>query len=289
MTRLLTALALPALLATGCVEKETGVEEIPAADIGDGESADDRMGESCDEPLAAVSCGDSGVQYCSRVSGVFEWGPCLDSVECMPGQWEDCDEEGRKMCSADGGVPFWDEGRCEPFSDGGGTPLVLTFDGAEIRYATGAAPFDIDGSCVAYDFPTADTPWLAVDLDGDGVIHSGRELFGSGTVLPDGNQATNGFEALAPFDSNGDGWVTVEDERYRDLVAWADVDGDRVGTLDELTPIAQLGVSGIPVDFSIDPVCDARGNCGIERASMQLNRLSTGTTAEVVDVHLPCR
>jgi hypothetical protein len=60
---------------------------------------------------------------------------------------------------------------------------------------------------------------LAVDLDGDGVIRDGDELFGWT------GGAANGFERLARFDVDGDGWVAGAEAA--DLVAWRD-DGDGV-------------------------------------------------------------
>jgi hypothetical protein len=47
------------------------------------------------------------------------------------------------------------------------------------------------------------------DLNGNGTIDSGRELFGDNTILTRGARAgqvaANGFEALADLDSNADG------------------------------------------------------------------------------------
>ena len=38
---------------------------------------------------------------------------------------------------------------------------------------------------------------LAIDLNGDGVINTGAELFGNETELADGTKAANGFLGLA--------------------------------------------------------------------------------------------
>ena len=43
------------------------------------------------------------------------------------------------------------------------------------------------------------------DLNGDGQINSGAELFGSSTKLADGSVASTGWAALAALDTNGDG------------------------------------------------------------------------------------
>lgn len=248
----------------------------------------DRMGESCAVYGDAASCLGDGVQFCSPMGGGMEWGPCMDFVECEPGDRRDCQggEWGDEVCRVFGGVPDWDTSSCG--DDGGeSTPLVLELDGTPTQFETSSVPFDIvgDGACVANDWPTAQTPWLAIDLDRDGTVDSGRELFGSGTLLETGALAQNGFEALAEYDTNADGWVTAADARYHELVAWSDHDGDRVGSLSELTPIADLGITALQVSYDIDPLCDARGNCAIERASVKMGDRS----GRVVDVHLPCR
>src|SRR5262249_54443520 len=61
------------------------------------------------------------------------------------------------------------------------TPLVLSFDGAPVEYRIDSAhAFDLNGTrSQVTDWPTARTPWLALDRDGNGRIDDGGELFGS--------------------------------------------------------------------------------------------------------------
>ena len=70
-----------------------------------------------------------------------------------------------------------------------------------------------------------------------------------------------------------------------DLILWRDHDGDRRSSHWEHETLASYGIIAIPIDFTRRRDCDARGNCGIERA---IARLRDGATAEVVDLHLPC-
>lgn len=49
--------------------------------------------------------------------------------------------------------------------------------------------------------------FLCLDLNGNGTIDNGGELFGDKTLLADGTTAKNGFEALAQYDGNGDGII----------------------------------------------------------------------------------
>ena len=106
-----------------------------------------------------------------------------------------------------------------------------------LRPATGS--FEFEPGVVAYTvWPDSRSAWLVRDLDGDGLITSGRELFGSFTALAQGGFAKNGFEALAAVDSDGDQQVTPRDAGYGELRLWFDRDGDRRVSQGELEPLA---------------------------------------------------
>ena len=47
--------------------------------------------------------------------------------------------------------------------------------------------------------------FLVRDINGNGQIDNGTEMFGNHTVLQNGKNAVNGFEALKDLDSNGNG------------------------------------------------------------------------------------
>lgn len=164
------------------------------------------------------------------------------------------------------------------------TPLVVAFAGEPVAFRTDAGAFAFRGSAVASDWPTSDTPWIALDRNGDGVIDRGDELFGD--AVPG---AHDGFEALAQLDANHDGRIDRDDPAFASLVLWADRDGDRRSTADELTPLASV-VTAIPLANRRDVRCDGRGDCEGERGTM-LWRDATGAarTGAVVDVYLPER
>ena len=174
-------------------------------------------------------------------------------------------------------------------------PLVLSFDGEDVSFDSMEQEntFDLGGSipCLARDWPTASTPWLVRDLNGNGTIDGGHELFGAGTQLPDGSFAEHGFEALAQLDEDGDGWITPLDSAHGSLLVWSDQNGNRRADPGELQSLEELGILAIGLDYAVDPRCDARGNCAIERGVF----LWTTDDAEaprrghVIDVHLVCR
>ncbi len=176
---------------------------------------------------------------------------------------------------------YWDSGDCD-------TPLVLSFDGAPVEYRTDRDhAFDLNAvRSQVTDWPTAKTPWLALDRDGNGRIDDGGELFGSMTVIEGGRRAPNGFAALRELDADGDGRITPADPGFSRLLVWSDRDGDRRSTPGELAPASTYELLSIDLDYEVDPRCDARGNCEVERAGFRF-RDAAGVvrTGAVVDVH----
>jgi hypothetical protein len=184
--------------------------------------------------------------------------------------------------------PYLREGRCPPPTRGD-TPLVLSFDGAPIEYlADRAHAFDLDGAASQVtDWPTARSPWLALDRDGDGRIADGSELFGSMTVLASGARASNGFDALRELDADGDGRLTPADPAFAKLLVWIDRNGDRRSSPDELVPASAYGLVSIDLDYTVSPRCDVHGNCEVERASFRYrDAAGVERTGAVIDVHL---
>ena len=167
-----------------------------------------------------------------------------------------------------------------PSSDlcGQNTPLVVAFDDQAVAFDAGARFAFAPGVPVATDWPTAVTPWLALDRDGDGVITSGAELFGDRTRLPDGSRALHGFAALAPLDANGDGVIDAADPAFAQLLLWGD----------DLRPASTMLVS-ISLAYQRDVRCDGRGNCEGERAAIRWRDARGVHDGAIVDVYLPVR
>jgi hypothetical protein len=212
---------------------------------------------------------------------------------------DECEHLETRDCAAKMGLPgiqgcepgqdgyVW--GACEP-SSSASTPLVLSFDNTPVDFGSRAsASFDVsgDGSCHGTNWPSAATPWLALDRDGSGSIDDGEELFGSMTRLATGMRADNGFAALRELDSNGDGRLSADDDDFGRLTLWADADANRVSTSGELRSLASAGIVSIELDYVVATRCDARGNCERERASFSY-RDDNGTLRQgaIIDVHL---
>ncbi|MCC6749964.1 MAG: hypothetical protein IT371_20025 [Deltaproteobacteria bacterium] len=161
-----------------------------------------------------------------------------------------------------------------------GSPLVLDLagDGLQLQGLEGGASFPLIGSSslsVGW-LAGSDDALLAIDLDGDGQITSGRELFGEAT----GGWAPNGFAALARLDANHDGVVSAEDPAFSRLVAWRD-NGDGRSAPHELISLTKLGIQKISVSYDRKPELDAHGNqLGLFGGAQRAN----GTSVSVVDV-----
>lgn len=170
------------------------------------------------------------------------------------------------------------------------TPLVLAFSRDAISFVNDGRSFPFRmGEPHVSDWPTSETPWLAFDRNGDGIIDRGGELFGSGTMLASGGYATNGFQALRELDVNGDGRIDAQDPSFGSLLVWADRDGDRRSSPEELVR-ASGRILWIDLRVEVTPRCDGRGNCEGERASFHWNSAGGAPTlGTIVDVYLPRR
>jgi hypothetical protein len=219
---------------------------------------------------------------------------CEIGVSRWCDQNDDPDVAGMQFCvETELGYTAWN--RCEPMHDTsvGSTPLVLSFDGAPVQYSHHmAGSFDLSGHglSVATDWPSASTPWLALDRDDSGAIEGGAELFGSATQLSVGELASNGFQALAELDDNGDGRITESDSSFAKLLVWADADANRSSHGSELSSLSQHRIVSIDLAYRIERSCDARGNCEVEVAQFRyVDENGNMRTGRIVDVHLAHR
>lgn len=231
------------------------------------------------EPAAADEC-DRGAQLPCELENAGWSGTTQGYQVCVdwygPTVWTEC-------------LDTMDPCALVPPGETCNTPLVLVWDERAVEFSSAqTATFDLSGMGMSHgsDWPTAATPWLALDRDGDGAITSGEELFGSATVLASGVRAQNGFDALSELDENHDGLVSAADARFGELLVWSDADGDRTSSTSELSRAGARLVS-IELGHEVSARCDTRGNCEGERSRFTYQdpsgALRTGT---VVDVYL---
>ena len=139
------------------------------------------------------------------------------------------------------------------------SPIILDLDrDGEVettpRDAAGTRVFfDLDNSGYAErsGWVGADDGLLVRDLNANGQIDSGAELFGNHTMLANGTRASNGFQALAELDTNHDGLINSYDaEAVASLRVWRDADGDGQTDAGELLTFEQAGVQALNVGYT---------------------------------------
>ncbi|WP_179958268.1 calcium-binding protein [Chitinimonas arctica] len=164
------------------------------------------------------------------------------------------------------------------------SPIVLDLDGDGIETtALGSAyfDFDADGLSERTAWVGADDGVLVRDLDGNGAITSGRELFGNDTLLQSGERAAHGFQVLAELDDNGDGLVNAQDKAYAGLQVWRDANGNSLSEAGELRGLAEAGVRAVGTGYTPSSQVDANGNAHKQVGTLQL---ANGTTTTASDV-----
>lgn len=141
------------------------------------------------------------------------------------------------------------------------SPIVVDLkgDGLKLGPPGVVVEFDIDGDGLQEGLqwvrPGGDDAFLALDLNGNGVVDDGRELFGSGTILVlEGQIAADGFAALAQYDrlelgGNGDGLITAGDAIWTQLLFWTDRDANGLSSASEIVAVSAKGA----VSFRIRP------------------------------------
>lgn len=128
-------------------------------------------------------------------------------------------------------------------------PLVLDIDGDGIEISVNNAKvlFDhnADGIKTGTQWVNSDDGMLVRDINANGSIDSGRELFGDQTLLSNGSLAANGFSALADLDINGDGLFDANDAAYTELRVWRDLNQNGVSDEGELQSLVDAGITSI--------------------------------------------
>ncbi|QPN62959.1 DUF2974 domain-containing protein [Synechococcus sp. CBW1004] len=144
-------------------------------------------------------------------------------------------------------------------------PLVLDLAGdglATLSLSSSGVRFDLDGDGTSEACGwIADTEALLVrDLNGNGRIDSGLELFGDHTLLRNGERAEHGFAALADLDSHRDGQIDARDAAWGELGLWRDRNSN--GSLDdgEWLSLSSQNITSLELEFSAGSGLDAQGN-----------------------------
>ncbi|HSV50842.1 MAG TPA: hypothetical protein VLJ57_01900 [Burkholderiaceae bacterium] len=122
-------------------------------------------------------------------------------------------------------------------------PLVVNFAGTAAQLQSQRFDFDLDSDGAREQVPllAGNRGFLALDLNGNRRVDSGRELFGPATG--------DGFSELAQHDHDGNGWIDERDPVFGQLRIWTP-EGEGPGALASL---ADRGVGAISLTHAETP------------------------------------
>lgn len=129
----------------------------------------------------------------------------------------------------------------------GYSPLAIDLNSDSLQttsFKTNPVLFDLDGNGTKDKTAWLDASdgFLAIDLNNDGSINGGAELFG-------GAARGDGFAKLARLDNNGDNKINSNDENFYKLLIWNDQNSDGLSTPQELKSLDSWGVSELSLDY----------------------------------------
>lgn len=142
-------------------------------------------------------------------------------------------------------------------------PLVVDLDGDGIELLPIHRGTDFDlwdlGRKQAMAWPSADDGFLVLDLNQNGVIDNGSELFGNTS-----RDKADGFADLARLDTaafggNSDGRLTSDDAYFARLQVWQDADTDGDTDAGELRSMAAVGITSIALS-AVESSLESGGN-----------------------------
>ena len=148
--------------------------------------------------------------------------------------------------------------------------------------ATQGVQFDLGATGTAHQvgWVSATDALLVRDLNGDGQINNGTELFGTATQLSNGQRAGDGFTALAQLDGNGDGLVDSHDASFATLRLWMDANSNGVTDAGELHTLGEMGVASLNLGATAGTELDQGNLLGLVSSYTRTD----GSTADMVDV-----
>ena len=143
-------------------------------------------------------------------------------------------------------------------------PIIIDLNGDGIFTTSleDGTYFDLnkDGFAEKTAWITPQDALLVRDVNGNGKIDDGGELFGDRTVLSDGSIAETGFQALSDLDENKDGVLDAQDKYYRELKVWVDANHNGISEAEELYTLDHFGIESIDLDYNRINRVDENGN-----------------------------
>lgn len=136
---------------------------------------------------------------------------------------------------------------------------------------------DCDGEEEEISSLQAGSGFLALDLNGDGQINDGSELFGT--------KSGDGFKDLSKYDLDGNGWIDEADSIWEKLLIWTkDENGeDKMYHLSDLG-VGAIGLSRVGTQFSLNAEETNETNAMIRKTGIFLYENGTVSTLQQLDM-----
>ena len=169
---------------------------------------------------------------------------------------------------------------------GSATPLILDLndDGVHTLIADQVVQYDLlaTGTPASVGWSSPEDGFLVFDINSDGVINNGSEMFGDATRLSNGNLASHGFEALADLDFNLDGMLDSNDPLFSSLQVWKDANSDGITDIGELFSLGDQNI----LSFDLGPQASERVENGNQIKLVSTYSTTDGAHHEIADVWL---
>ncbi len=157
-------------------------------------------------------------------------------------------------------------------------PLVINLDSvpANIGDQTFFFDLDADGEKEEISQLGKGSGFLALDKNGDGVINDGSELFGAMTG--------NGFEELAKYDDDGNGWIDEADAIYSKLKVWTkDENGKDVLLSLKEADLGAIYLNNVSTEFSVNDKETNQRNAQVRNTGVYLKESGGAGSIQQID------
>ncbi len=166
------------------------------------------------------------------------------------------------------------QGLCEDIEHGGngccpGSPIILDLagDGIHLTGPSDGVLFTLRPGVLglwSWTPEESDDSFLTIDLNHNGHIDSGAEMFGDGSPQI-ANGPPNGFNALAFYDlasegGNEDGRIDSQDDVWSRLMLWRDANHDALSQAGELISLTTAHVHSLSTVPVVSQHVDENGN-----------------------------
>lgn len=169
-------------------------------------------------------------------------------------------------------------------------PLIIHFsDTEEIELSSldDGVNFDLDknGFAEKTAWVKNNDGFLAIDINRNGRIDNGGELFGDRFLMPDGNISSTGFEALISLDEDNNNKIDKNDTVFERLCFWFDSNRNGLTDNDELKTLAELNISYI--DLNYVPDNNVHEETGVRREDSSYVYFNNGKAKKISEFWFP--